>query len=73
MSLLGGSINVVNGICIFHVCVCVCLVGTSWGDVKCHTSWEEGGFDAPFSISSPKISPGYPNSSEGLEEHGSEG
>lgn len=61
-------------ICI-HVCVGVCLAGTSWGDVKCHTSWEAGGVDvarAPFSILSPKISPGHPISSEGVE-CGSEG
>ncbi len=59
-----------------HACICVhvyarvCWVGTSWGDVKCHTSWEAGGFDvarAPFSILIPKISPGHPISSDGVE------
>ena len=52
------------------VCVSVCVfvcVGMSRCDVKCHTSWDAGGFDvarAPFSILSPQISPGNPISSE---------
>lgn len=38
-------------------------MGVSWGDVKCHTSWEAEGFDvahAPFSILSSKSSLGNP-------------